>query len=198
MDTKGRCASDIASKSSHNRGVIAYVGWFIVTLALAAGVLVAAAALSGERPGAGRGLAGFWADIQAGFRAIGRGPSAESSDRGARAAAASNDTAYDDDSFTPGPLERFGVVHDLDDAHEVSLASFFVGSEEAGDAYVQADDITATLERARAAVRTKHLQHAAQFRAGGQPRTIARVAGRSAGHVPASRRPKNPRKQASA
>ena len=178
--------------------MIAYVGWFILTLALAATVLVAAAALSGERPGAGRGLVGFWADIRAGLRAFGRGRMNASPDEAVRDAPAPHTRGHDGGFLPSEDGERSGADYDLDAAEEVSLELFFVGSEQAGDAYVQADDITATLERARAAVRTLHHERAAQVRSGGQGRALARNVGRSAGHVPASRHPKSSREQASA
>lgn len=159
-------------KSSHNKGVIEYVGWVVLALVAAGAVLVAAAFVSNDRPEAGRGLSGFLSDVRAGGRELitrfrGRG--------------------QQDDPLT---RERRSASGDV--AQPTSIDDFFSGAQSDGDGYMQADEIGATLDRARAAVRVRmHSSHppaqppGARFPASASPVGARRPSGVS-GHVPAS------------
>lgn len=125
----------ISTKSSHNGVVIEYVSWVVLALIAAAGVLVAAAVLSKERENAGRGLSGFLADVRAGLQDI-MGRNGKSAAR---------------DANIGGRRSR---------AYQESMSSldlneFFIANEHAGEGYMQAEEIIATLERARTVIRTR-------------------------------------------
>lgn len=115
-------------KSSHNRVVIGYLAWLILALVAAGVVLVLAAFVSTERPEVSRGFSGFRADVWAGLHDImGRL-------RGRRTAADIAESKRD----APAPT---------------SIDDFFAATEHFGEGYMHADEIGATIDRARAAVR---------------------------------------------
>lgn len=125
----------ISAKSSHNRSVIEYVGWIVLALIAAAGVLVTAAVVSNDREHAGRGLSGFLADVRAGLQDLmGRSGSADA-------------TIADSDSRRS--------YRDRESVSDLGMDAFFLASEHAGEGYMQADEITAPLDRARTAIRTR-------------------------------------------
>lgn len=123
------------TKSSHNRRVIEYVGWLVLVLIAAAAVLVTAGLVSNDREHAGRGLPGFFTDVRAGLQGLtGRSSSSDATD-----------------ATTGNRRSRAGheSVRNLD------LDAFFLASEYAGEGYMQAEEITASLDRARAVIRTR-------------------------------------------
>ncbi len=121
-------------KSSHNRRVIEYVGWIVLTLVAAAGVLVTAAVVSNDRDSAGRGLSGFLADVRAGLHDL--------FDRSTENAVAS-----------PGTIGVSPIVS-IEPEDAFDLTDFFAAQEHTGQGYMQAEEITATLDRARTVIRT--------------------------------------------
>lgn len=115
-------------KSSDNRGVIGYLAWLILALVAAGVVLVLAAFVSTDRPEAGRGLSGFRADVRAGLHDM------VDRLRGRRTAADIAQSKRD----APTPT---------------SIDDFFAATEHLGEGYMHADEIGATIDRARAVVR---------------------------------------------
>lgn len=111
------------------------MGWLVLALIAAAAVLVTAALVSNDREHAGRGLSGFFADVRAGLQGLtGRSGSSDAKD-----------------ARTGNRRSRA----DQESASNLDLNAFFLASEHAGEGYMQAEEITASLDRARAVIRTR-------------------------------------------
>ncbi|NKX91828.1 hypothetical protein HF995_00810 [Sanguibacter hominis ATCC BAA-789] len=111
--------------------IIGFSAWLLVALVAAALVMVAAGAVTTERFGAGRGVAGMLSDVKGAWASLrGRGE--------------------------PTPELTSDEVARIVDAPpvETSMSDFFLANLEEGAGYVQAAEITARLEKAADVVRT--------------------------------------------
>lgn len=165
---------DASQNSSHNMRVILYAGWFVLAIAAACAVLLAAGLVSSDRPDAGRGIAGFWRDLRAGWADV-------------RARLSRRQR--------PRPVEDEVVPADA------SINDFFAAAEFSGPAYLGADEIAENLQHARQAVRrevdvvrreVRHPHATSPGHDGQEPGAAPaapadRPAPRRAGHVPADR-----------
>ncbi len=144
-----------------------YLGWLVLALIAAAGVLVTAAVVSNERENAGRGLSGFFADLRAGLSSL--------------VNLSILHTDAPDDSGQVGAY----VVNEV--SGDVDMDDFFAAQEHSGQSYLQAEDITSTLQKARVAIRT----HMPAMRPRSEGLRTTQVAGSArhasgvSGHVPA-------------
>lgn len=156
-------------KSSHNRVVIEYLGWLVLALIAAVGVLVTAAVVSTDRDGAGRGVLGFIADVRAGLKGLVGGKSQN----------------YDDPPLSTDDSDHAEL------SGSMGMDDFFAAHQHAGDGYMQATEITDRLEQARAVIRTRVPVNRTRGANNSVPSALnpPRQASGVSGHSPASETP---------